>query len=97
MSTAWPIALIVMTVVGCLVWFARSQRRSAILAFREEEIRQIAKIHEEGRTIDEQTESRLAEISDSAVDPRAMWLRDQKQLPHVSSAPTSGDTDHNPG
>lgn len=92
MSSAWPIALVVLAVIGFLVWFSRSQQRSAILAFREAEIRRIDKIHEEGKKIDAQTEKVLEEVVHPAFDSRAMWLRDQKRIPDLSKPPAPGNT-----
>lgn len=91
MPAAYAVAVIVLAVIGFLVWFARSQQRSALLAMREAELSQIAKIHEEGNKVDEQTAKKLGEVGNPAVDPRAMWLRDQKRVSDLSSPSTSGN------
>lgn len=89
--TAYAVTATVLAVIGFLVRFARSQRRSALLAVREAEIRHIATIQEEGKKIDALSERKLDAVDHPGVDPRAMWLRDQKRLPDVSGAATSGD------
>ena len=91
MPVAYAVAVIVLAVIGFLAWFARSQQRSALLTMREAELRQIAKIHEEGKKIDEQSEKKLDEVGNHGVDPRAMWLRDQKGVSGVSSSSTPGN------
>ena len=89
MSTVWPIAGIV--VIGFLVWFARSQWRSALLAVREDQIRKIAKINNESKKIDEQTEQKINALADPDADPRAMWLRDKKRLPALPGPGAPGN------
>ena len=90
-SSAYAIAVIVLAVIGFVVWIARGQRAKALLAARELEIRQIAKIHEEDKKIDEQTDKKLDEAGDPATDPRAMWLRDKKRVPDVPDPGTTGN------
>ena len=89
--TAYAVTAAVLAAIGFLIWFARSQQRSALLAVREAELRRIAKIHEEGEKIDAQTEKKLGEAGGTNVDPRAMWVRDKKRLPDLSGPAAPGN------
>lgn len=89
--TAYAVGAAILAVIGFLMWFARGQQRSALLAVREAEIRQIARIHEEGKKINEQSEKKLDAVNDPGIDPRAMWLRDKKRLPDLPGPGAPGN------
>ncbi|MBI4389140.1 MAG: hypothetical protein HY580_03085 [Nitrospinae bacterium] len=91
MTTAVPVALAVLAAAGAIVLLARALKRSAVLAFREDEVRKVSKIRQAQANIDEQTEKDISAIDGPGGDPRRMWVRHKTELPRISQAEPPGN------
>ncbi|MBI5427273.1 MAG: hypothetical protein HZA02_03215 [Nitrospinae bacterium] len=92
MTTAVPVALAVLAAAGVIVFLARALKRSAILSFREDEVRKVSKIRQMQTDIDEQMEKDISALGGADGDPRRMWMRHKTKLPRVSQAGPPGNS-----
>lgn len=103
-SSVYAVAVIVLAVISFLVWFAMREKKAGIAVARAEAseatIKVIAKINEESKKRDEETEKKLEKINSPGDDPTAFWMRDDPQkrgVPNVSNAGQARGSDPKTG